>query len=103
LTSIERDLSGLRSLRLETRGRFIVFETLLAVEQPNKVEGRPDSQDVKKITEYRADGKNKAKTYGECCRTNEANYRNPRAPKTACTSVQPSLPIVAISMTLPSA
>ena len=40
----------------KTRGRFIVFETLLAVEQPNKEDSRPHGQDVKKIADDAADG-----------------------------------------------
>jgi hypothetical protein len=78
VATIATEDASISASRAGAQGRQLGLQTLLAVEQPKKEDGRPDGQDVKKITDDAADGNNEAKTDGEHCRTNEADYRNQR-------------------------
>ena len=45
----------------KTKARLIVFEALVPVEEPNKENGRPQGQDVKKTADDATAGNNQAK------------------------------------------
>jgi hypothetical protein len=67
MNSVDHPRTGLAILQARKPETNPWFSALLAIEQPDKEDGRADGQDVKETADDAADGDNEAKTDGERC------------------------------------